>query len=283
MIQRNLEDVLEQELRAYSEAIPYPHAVIDGLFDEDVLNKVLASFENLERSPGLTNTFKTTEVKFSSVRGDSAQNLACKEFLRYLNSSNFIDFLQKLTGIKEPLIPDPHFIGAGLHLIKKGGFLKVHADFAKHTETLLDRRVNVLIYLNHGWDKSYGGNFEMWDDQVTKCMKSVEPIFNRTVIFNTTDYTYHGHPDPLSCPSDIYRKSIALYYYSNGRPEAESRSLEKNQSTLFVERPGESFGIIKERSIRDLAYLAMQALTPPIIFSKLKRLRSTIINQKSSN
>ena len=278
MLKKSLEKVLAEHSPHYSTKSPFPHAVIDNLFDDRLLDNIIESYESNTDSI-FNSTVKSTELKLSTGRGDKAQNPACKSFLRFLNSSEFIDFVQRLTGIKEPLIPDPHFIGGGLHLIKKGGYLKVHADFAKHIETDLDRRVNLLIYLNRDWEDSYGGNFEMWNKDVDECVRSIKPVFNRTVIFNTTDYTYHGHPNPLSCPEDESRKSIAIYYYSNGRPESEKRPLDKNASTLFVERPGESFGMIKEKNIKDILYLILKEISPPIVFKQLKHAKNLFVNR----
>jgi Rps23 Pro-64 3,4-dihydroxylase Tpa1-like proline 4-hydroxylase len=153
-----------------------------------------------------------------------------------LNSAAFLQFLQILTGIKEPLIGDPYLAGGGMHEIKKGGFLKVHADFNKHPELKLDRRINVLVYLNKDWKEEYGGYFELWDKSMSNCEKKIAPIFNKMVIFSTTDYSYHGHPDPLTCPEDRSRKSLALYYYSNGRPVGEINKDNESHGTLFVAR-----------------------------------------------
>ncbi len=103
----------------------------------------------------------------------------------------------------------------------RGGFLKVHADFNWHPKLKLDRRLNVLIYLNRDWKDEYGGALELWDRSMTGPEKSVLPVFNRTVVFSTTDFSYHGHPHPLACPEATTRKSVSLYYYSNGRPDEE--------------------------------------------------------------
>ena len=104
---------------SYKTAFPFPHAVIDNLFDDKILKDVIQSFEFTSKHSNFNDTVKSTELIFSSGRGDQAQKPSCKQFLRYLNSFEFIDFLQILTGITEPLLPDPHFIGGGLHLIKK--------------------------------------------------------------------------------------------------------------------------------------------------------------------
>ena len=66
-----------------------------------------------------------------------------------------------------------------------------------------------------------GGHLELWDSGVKACEQRILPIFNRLVVFSTTDFSYHGHPDPLTCPDHRTRNSIALYYYSNGRPKSE--------------------------------------------------------------
>ena len=58
------------------------------------------------------------------------------------------------------------------------------------------------------------------EPRVTQLSK-ILPLFNRCAIFSTTDFSFHGHPTPLTCPPDRSRQSLATYYYSNGRPEEE--------------------------------------------------------------
>jgi Rps23 Pro-64 3,4-dihydroxylase Tpa1-like proline 4-hydroxylase len=140
-----------------------------------------------------------------------------------------LQFLEKLTGI-EGLIPDPYFGGAGPHQIEPGGFLKIHADFNWHPLLKLDRRLNLIVYLNRDWREEYGGHIELWDRGMTRAEQKVLPVWNRTIVFNTTDFSYHGHPTPLACPAGMTRKSVSFYYYSNGRP-AEERSAPHD--TLF--------------------------------------------------
>ena len=128
------------------------------------------------------------------------------------NSKPFIRVLENITNING-LIPDPYFLGAGFHEIGQGGHLSVHVDFNHHKVMNLERRINVLIYLNKDWDKTCGGQLELWNKDVSKSVKSVVPAFNRCVIFNTTDWSYHGNPEPVKHPAGVTRKSIALYYY----------------------------------------------------------------------
>ena len=133
---------------------------------------------------------------------------------------------------------DPYLMGGGLHEIKRGGVLKVHTDFNRHPIFNLDRRINVLIYLNKNWKKEYGGNLELWDKNMNKCIKKIQPLFNSMVIFSTTDFSNHGHPDPLTCPDNISRKSLALYYFSSGRPKTEINDMNIKNRTSFKNRAG---------------------------------------------
>jgi len=116
--------------------------------------------------------------------------------------------------------------------------LKIHADFNKHPVIKLDRRINALVYLNKEWKEEYGGHFELWDKSMSRCEKKILPKFNTLAIFSTTSYSYHGHPNPLNCPDNRSRKSLALYYYSNGRPKEEVDESLKQHSTIFKSREG---------------------------------------------
>src|SRR5256885_1536621 len=104
------------------------------------------------------------------------------------------------------------------------------------------------------WKEEFGGHLELWARDMSHSEKRVLPVFNRCVIFSTTDYSYHGHPDPLNCPEDRARKSLALYYYTNGRPPEEVSPL---HTTLFQRRPGEGIGAS--------VFSILTRLTPPIL------------------
>ena len=143
-------------------------------------------------------------------------------------------FLEKLTGIAG-LIPDPHLRGGGLHEIRRGGSLGVHADFNFYKRLNLFRRLNLLLYLNENWSEEWGGHLELWDRTGKRCMQRIAPIFNRAVIFDTSNFSYHGHPHPLECPDNRSRKSLALYYYTVEAPADEDRT---PHTTLFIQNDG---------------------------------------------
>jgi Rps23 Pro-64 3,4-dihydroxylase Tpa1-like proline 4-hydroxylase len=127
-----------------------------------------------------------------------------------LNSGSFLEFLHRLTGIL--LLPDPYFQEGGYHLVGNGGRLAPHADFSHHYLGM-ERRVNLLLYLNDGWKDEYGGHLELYDEKIRLVVK-IAPIFNRCVIFNTSKTSFHGHPHPMTLPDGVWRRSLAMYYYT---------------------------------------------------------------------
>ena len=233
----NLEFVAERYFDTYSKATPFPHAVFENFFDENFLNKVLDEFPDLSKTQNSQVYMNKNEIKYANNDYDNFPS-SIKSFFDFLNSDYYIKFLQKITATKEKLVADTELNGGGLHEIKKGGILKIHTDFNKHPNLDLDRRVNVLIYLNKKWEKDYGGNLELWDRNMKSCDKKILPIFNTMVIFSTNGFSNHGHPQPVICPSNISRKSIALYYFSKGRPKEELNDVNIKNKTYFKNRSG---------------------------------------------
>jgi 2-oxoglutarate-Fe(II)-dependent oxygenase superfamily protein len=247
----------------YANAKPFPHVVFDNFFDPALLDLVLTEFPK----PGQIKWQKFDngqEIKLASAR-EATFGPVTRLLLYHLNSMTFLQFLSEVTGIPN-LISDPGFEGGGLHQIVRGGKLGVHADFNRHRDYGLDRRLNLLVYLNKDWRAEYGGNLELWDRDMTKCEARVAPLFNRVMVFGTTDFTYHGHPDPLQCPEGMTRKSMALYYFSNGRPAEE---ITGDHSTLFRARGQSDFKPTVAQRMRGFA----KDLVPPLLARQLRRNR----------
>lgn len=235
----NLKTFSSEKRNHFLSAKPFPFIEIDNFFDEDYLNEILDSFPKLSQNKHDFNMNTKAEVKLGISSPEKIPN-KINSFIEFLNSYSFLDFIQKLSGIEQKLIPDPYLFGAGLHEIKKGGFLKIHSDFNVHPQLKLNRRLNLLLYLNKDWKEEWGGHLELWDKEMKNCVVKISPSFNKLVIFNTTDFSFHGHPNPLKCPEDITRKSLALYYYTNGRPsnEINFKLGERPQNTLYQKRDG---------------------------------------------
>jgi Rps23 Pro-64 3,4-dihydroxylase Tpa1-like proline 4-hydroxylase len=203
---------------------PFPHCVIDNFFVTYIANELYENINSLK--------LKDADSKFTNKKSLHEYNkfafseieklpLSLKNIFMYLNSKEFIAELEKLTGIYDIVYGDIKLQGAGVHIIKDKGFLDMHTDFNtyKHpTHGILDRRINLLLYMNKDWKSEYKGDLLMYSPDNTSEVKRIYPIFNRCVIFNTTNKSVHGHPEPLCVPKeDLYRKSIAVYYYTKNK------------------------------------------------------------------
>ena len=231
----NLTELALKEKKNYLTAKPFPNITLNNFFKNDFLNTILGEFPDLSKLNDSENYNAKNEIKLSNKNYEKFPP-TIKSFIDFLNSNIFLDFLQNLTSINEKLVSDPRLEGGGLHEIKSGGVLKIHTDFNRHPFLDLDRRINVLIYLNKNWQESYGGYLEFWNKNVSKCEKKISPSFNTMAIFSTTDFSNHGHPDPLNCPKEMSRKSIALYYFSSGRPKGEILESHTKNRTYFKSR-----------------------------------------------
>lgn len=201
---------------AYQKTPPFPHAVILNFLPDPVYLKVKSSFPSYSspiwKKPENEYTQGKSVTKNGDLGKESFYSEDARRFFFELQSGLFLTFLEKLTGIKG-LIGDPHFAEGGFHSSERGAFLSPHADFSHHDRTGLERRVNLLFYLNDGWQPKWEGALTLYDESVQP-VKSYYPFGNSCVIFSTSEKSFHGHPVPLACPQGVRRKSIALYYYT---------------------------------------------------------------------
>lgn len=215
---------------AYQSSQPFPHTVIDDFLPQSLLDLCLGEFSD-EGQEG-SRTFDRDQERLKRQYTPDRMSPPVRGLFYAFNSKPFIRVLENITGIKG-LIPDPFFLGAGFHEILTGGHLSVHTDFDHHPNLDLERRINVLIYLNEGWEEGFGGQLELWDDAMEHCEVSLVPLLNRCVIFNTSGTSNHGNPQQVAHPYGISRKSIALYYYT-ATWDADRKGL----MTQFQVRPG---------------------------------------------
>jgi Rps23 Pro-64 3,4-dihydroxylase Tpa1-like proline 4-hydroxylase len=260
-----LEALARDHAAQYQTNSPFPHIYLDDFLPAEVAEAALLEFPEPKEADWFAHTDVNQRKKLAF---DAVEKLpeSIRDVLYFLNSRPMLQFLENLTGIRG-VLPDPYFVGGGLHQMLPGGLLEVHADFSYHKGLRLDRRINVLIYLNKDWEEAYGGHFELWDQEVKRAERRILPVFNRCAIFSTTSVSFHGHPHPLACPPGRNRKSIATYYYSNGRPE-EDPALTHRHEVAFQERPG--MNAVK-LTIRGKSIL--RSLVPPIVTDLYRRLR----------
>ncbi|MFP3942806.1 MAG: 2OG-Fe(II) oxygenase [Alphaproteobacteria bacterium] len=242
----------------YVNAEPFPHIVIDDFLPLEILRRAVAEFP--ARRPGrFADAYSRlkTGYQMEMIRSPYLHNLQAA-----FNSSQFLDFLEEMTGIRG-LIPDPHFMGGGLHETARGGYLKIHADFNVHPRLNLKRRLNLILFLNEDWREDWGGQLELWETDMSVRRHSISPVANRAVVFNTDPTSFHGHPEPLACPENVYRRSIALYYYTaagNVRQEQQVRT------TDFRPRPGSGDkGPSLSVRLREIA----RDLVPPLLARRM--------------
>lgn len=268
----SLDEVLKNYSNQYQNNKPFPSIYLDDFIDPELLDKVLEEFPDLEKDK--TNIYyENPNEKKHATKGDEKFGPNTLKLINYLNSEEFLAFLNKFTGIKEKLVADPYFEGGGFHQIKPGGFLKIHVDFHKHREMKLDRRLNLLLYLNKDWKEEYGGHFELWERDMSKSVTRILPIFNRMAMFSTNGDSYHGHPEKLTCPPDRSRKSLALYYYSDGRPDHELSARDRDRiTTTFVARKGQDS---LDMTLYNTFVNTVNKLLPPAVVAFIKKFRNT--------
>lgn len=258
-----------RELSAgYLSAQPFPHIMIDDFLPRQIVDMCIAEFAAHDMRGGPSYDRSQERLK-REIKPDVASERVRNLFYGF-NSRPFISLVENITGIKG-LIPDPYFMGGGFHEIQNGGHLSVHADFNHHKMMNLERRVNLLIYLNDDWREDYGGQLELWSDDMAACVHSFVPLANRCVIFNTTLHSNHGNPQVVNHPDGVSRKSIALYYYTatwTGEKRARTTQFRPRAST--ADRP--DWQVKRDELLADLV--------PPMVMRTAarvgRRLRSTL-------
>src|SRR3984893_6263738 len=221
--------------RQYRENAPVPHLLL-----KDFLNRETARL-------GASDLPRNSEEALTHYQNqdDNRLGIAQRALLLTplgqltdeLSSPEFTAWLSELTGITG-LLPGPALEGAGLHQSGRGGVLNVHTDFSHH-HYIEDwrRRINLILYLNEGWQEAWGGAIELWDQQMRAWVAKYAPLFNQALIFNTDERSFHGFPEPLSCPAGSSRRSLALYYYT-----LEQNARGAVRSTDYRSRPGDGIG-----------------------------------------
>lgn len=251
----------------YAAAPPFPHIVLDDFLPEELARRILANFPaEAHESDRHFNINYAGHFKRQIAPEDC--NGFVRDVFRFFNSRPVIAFLEGLSGI-DALLPDPFFEGGGFHEISRGGKLGIHADFRIHEKLHVQRRLNLLIYLNERWDDAWNGRLELWDSEMSRCVEAISPLMNRCVVFNTDADSYHGHPDPLNVPPHIKRRSIALYYYTASR--AVYREV-PNLSTMYHARPEDPPAVRREAA----AYRAAEYFrdfAPPVLFRAFEKIR----------
>lgn len=214
----------------YKRSSPIPHVFLTEFLQAEIAAAAAREFPAVDKATW-THWQHHNENKHGMTKLDLFPPLL-RSLTDELNSANFLRWLSELTGLPD-LLADPELDGGGLHQASRGGFLNVHTDFSHHHyHKNWRRRVNLILYLNEGWQPEWEGAIELWDVRMRTCVVKYPPLINHALIFNTDERSFHGFPEPLACPENVSRKSLALYYYVIN--SASERGL---RSTNYRARP----------------------------------------------
>lgn len=218
---------LENLQETFKRASPVPHVVIDGFFDEAVADQIRESI------PEDTESFQfryNNPIEKKSVIGDVARVPEVQKAFAAMERN--IPLFESVSGIRG-LEYDVNVHGGGVHRFTRGGKLDLHLDYSKHPETGKERRLNVIVFMSKDWDPEWGGSLELWNANCTARRKSIEPVFNRAVLFATGNTSWHGVPTPVRCPEGKTRDSVACYFVSDPTENMDPG----RQKAMFVPHP----------------------------------------------
>lgn len=206
---------LEKLHKQFNTSLPFRHVVIDNFFREEIAEKIAAEFPTHNSEVWTVAYNNPVEIKKACSHWDKfPENIYASLF--YLCSIEFTKIIEQISG-EENVIADYGLHGGGMHSHCAGGKLNIHKDYSIHPKLPYKRNFNVIVYMTPNWKSEWGGGIEFWshnfENELPKeCMASYENKFNRAVIFDTTENSWHGLPQELKCPADESRKSLATYY-----------------------------------------------------------------------
>lgn len=224
MIRENIEwDFAKAD---FLSAEPFNHVIIDDFWLPEIAEDLFNEFPVYNSPTWNAHYNNAIENKKACNRWDMFPATTYRAF-NFLSSDWFQDKIRFVSN-RSDLTMDFGLHGGGWHCHGEGGNLNLHLDYNIHPKMDMQRKLNIIIYLSKDWDTSYGGGLELWshDTETNKpktCVRTVDLKFNRAVLFDTTQNSWHGLPYPLKCPPNQSRKSMAAYYLGNKPSVAENR------------------------------------------------------------
>ncbi len=249
-----------EDLRlSYRDAKPFPYVVIDDMFAPAVLDALLVEMTTMAgekwKQVDQDSRERTLRMKSAADMGAAGEKL-----LSIVHSAAFLHFLTEITGISQ-LLPDPYLLGSGYAQMRRGDYFNVHSDRNVAYDTGMLRRLAMIVFLNKAWSPEYHGQLELWNHEATRCDATIDPLFNKTVIFEVADPNYHGVPVPLACPGDRMRQSFIVYYHTVGTKDQPDI---KPHTSRFAPRTHGT----NRMTLRQLA----REVTPPFLTRAIRKL-----------
>ena len=245
-----------QKSSEFKASVPFNHVVIDNFFDDGFARTLSRKFPNYQDDSWKGVYNNPIEIKKANQSWSHFSMEFYKVFHQLLSDA-FVDKMKTLVGI-DNLYVDHGLHGGGLHSHPSGGKLNIHLDYSIHPKLGLQRKLNLIVYLNENWKPEWGGDIEFWshdheNNKPKQCEKKVVPLFNRAVIFDTTQNSWHGLPEPLKCPVGEMRKSLAVYYLTDVDKNTKNRFRAKFVPYKDQENDPKIIDLIKKRSDNETA------------------------------
>ncbi len=245
-------------------AEPFDHVVIDDFFLPEVVEQLLKDFPAYNSDVWNAHYNNAIENKKACNHWDKFPAMTYA-VMHYLCSTGFENTVSEITG-KQGVQADIGLHGGGWHAHATAGKLNIHLDYSIHPKLQLERHYNLIIYLTPDWNPAWGGGLELWSHDLDtntakECVVTIENKFNRAVLFDTTQYSWHGLPQDLSCPEGVIRQSLAVYYVTEPAQDASSRG-----KALFVPRQDQQH----DPAILELIKMRSQVATAESVYKGIK-------------
>ncbi|MGZ3853174.1 MAG: 2OG-Fe(II) oxygenase [Flavisolibacter sp.] len=220
---------LHQWKKEFNDAKPFRYLVIDNFLDQRLADELASNFPGLNE---MNVSYKGLNERKSEHSDFYKLPPVFTELKKGLSLSELTAAIEVITGKTQLQLIDDRF-GFGLHQGGKDSFLDIHVDYNLHPTQRKLRKINFILFLNPQWEECWGGALEFWNKDVTVCEQSILPSFNRCVLFECNEYSFHGY-SKINCPEGITRKSFYQYYFT------ESHQKIVFHDTIFKSTPRES-------------------------------------------
>ena len=202
--------------QSFDKALPIPHIIIDNFLPDNVFKDLCDDIKNYPPEKWIVKNLGISSVRKEAR--DFTESPVVNQILTNLTAHSFVTWMGKITA-NASIIPDPHHLGAGLTSTPSGTNLGLHVDFNWNDMLKLNRKFNLILYVNEYWEDDWNGYLEFWNKESTECLYTVRPSPNRLIFWEYEQDLIHGFTKPINCPPEVERQNLmTIYYTSNSTP-----------------------------------------------------------------
>lgn len=205
----NLKNVKYEYIEAGSKIWVVDDFLPKHIFDaciKEIDNPKIWEEEAIVKNP-LPETLRYEYTKFKEMP-------VLENITHHLNSGKFMRWVEKLS-FDEGLLPDPYMWGGGIVKMPRGKTVTLHSDFTWNSKLRLEHTMNVALYMNEEWHREWGGSLQFWNNDSTKCLADIDIKPNRLIFWDKPTEVIHGFPEGLTCPEDVTRDLLMIFYYKS--------------------------------------------------------------------